>query len=119
MERFKAYKLTETPDRIEETDRAALQEQRRDLAVRAERIAEELAATKTYLTGSYPLRFDGNGQIAEILVGMQMDGMPIDYVTTRNAKIEAVTMEDIKRVAARIFKREALHFVVVGQPEGM
>jgi len=80
---------------------------------------EELEATKTYLTGSYPLRFDGNGPIASILVGMQMDGMPIDYVTTRNAKIEAVTMEDIKRVAARLFKPEALQFVVVGQPEGM
>jgi zinc protease len=80
---------------------------------------EELAATKTYLTGSYPLRFDGNGPIASILVGMQMDGIPIDYVTTRNAKIEAVTMDDIRRVAAGLFKPEALQFVVVGQPEGM
>lgn len=80
---------------------------------------EELEATKTYLTGSYPLRFDGNGPIASILVGMQMDAMPIDYITTRNAKVEAVTMEDIKRVAARLFDPEALQFVVVGQPVGM
>ncbi|MBZ4690039.1 MAG: peptidase domain protein [Cereibacter sp.] len=81
--------------------------------------AEELAATKTYLTGSYPLRFDGNGPIADILVGMQMEDLPIDYPVTRNAKIEAVTLEDIKRVAARVLKPEALHFVVVGQPEGI
>jgi zinc protease len=80
---------------------------------------EELEATKTYLTGSYPLRFDGNGPIASILVGMQMDGMPRDYVTNRNAKVEAVTMADIQRVAARLFKPEDLQFVVVGQPEGM
>jgi zinc protease len=80
---------------------------------------EELEATKTYLTGSYPLRFDGNGPIASILVGMQMDALPIDYVTTRNAKVEAVTMEDIQRVAARLFQPEALQFVVVGQPEGL
>ncbi|MDZ4086102.1 MAG: pitrilysin family protein [Tabrizicola sp.] len=80
---------------------------------------EELEATKTYLTGSYPLRFDGNGPIASILVGMQMDGMPIDYVTTRNSKVEAVTMEDIKRVAAELFDPDALHFVVVGQPSGL
>ncbi len=80
---------------------------------------EELETTKTYLTGSYPLRFDGNGPIASILVGMQMDAMPIDYITTRNAKVEAVTMADIKRVAARLFKPEELHFVVVGQPAGM
>lgn len=80
---------------------------------------EELEATKTYLTGSYPLRFDGNGPIASILVGMQMDGMTIDYVTTRNSKVEAVTMEDVKRVAASLFDPDALHFVVVGQPSGL
>jgi zinc protease len=80
---------------------------------------DELAATKTYLTGSYPLRFDGNSRIAGILVGMQMDGMPIDYVVTRNARIEAVTMADVKRVAARLFQPDALAFVVSGQPEGL
>ena len=81
--------------------------------------AEELGATKTYLTGAYPLRFDGNGQIAEILVGMQIEGLPIDYAATRNAKIEAVTLEDVKRVAARLLRPKALHFVVVGQPDGV
>lgn len=80
---------------------------------------QEVADTKTYLTGSYPLRFDGNGPIASILVGMQMEGMPIDYAVTRNAKIEAVTMEDIRRVAARLYQPQALHFVVVGQPTGL
>jgi zinc protease len=80
---------------------------------------EELATTKTYLTGSYPLRFDGNGPIANILVGMQMQGLPINYAVTRNDKIEAVTMEDIQRVAKRIFLPDALHFVVVGQPTGL
>ncbi len=80
---------------------------------------EELATTKTYLTGSYPLRFDGNGPIASILVGMQMEGLPIDYAVTRNDKINVVTMDDIKRVAKRIFLPDALHFVVVGQPTGL
>lgn len=80
---------------------------------------EELEVAKTYLTGAYPLRFDGNGPIANIFVGMQMDDLPVDYVNTRNAKIEAITLDDIKRVAARVLKPEALHFVVVGQPEGL
>ncbi|MAQ84381.1 MAG: peptidase M16 [Maritimibacter sp.] len=80
---------------------------------------EELEDTKTYLTGSYPLRFDGNGRIARILVGMQMIGLPPEYIETRNANIEAVTMEDIKRVAERILRPDRLHFVVVGQPEGL
>jgi zinc protease len=80
---------------------------------------EELATTKTYLTGSYPLRFDGNGPIANILVGMQMDDLPIDYPVTRNARIEAVTMDDIRRVAKRLYMPDALHFVVVGEPTGL
>jgi len=80
---------------------------------------EELDAVKTYLTGAYPLRFDGNGPIARILVGMQLDGLSPDYVTTRNAMIEAVTLEDIRRVAGELLEPEALHFVVVGQPKGL
>ncbi len=80
---------------------------------------EELEDAKTYLTGAYPLRFDGNGRIADILVGMQLGDLPIDYIETRNAKIEAVTLEDVRRVAKRLVRPEALHFVVVGQPEGL
>lgn len=88
--------------------------------IAAESITEQdLATTKTYLTGSYPLRFDGNGPIANILVGMQMEGLPIDYAVTRNDKVNAVTMADVKRVAERIFLPDALQFVVVGQPTGL
>ncbi len=95
--------------------------------VRAEwaRIAEsgvtqdELDAAKLYLTGAYPLRFDGNGPIARILVNMQMEGYPTSYVKTRNAKIEAVTLEVINRVAGELYRPEALRFVIVGQPEGI
>lgn len=79
----------------------------------------ELDAAKTYVTGAYPLRFDGNGPIARIMVGMQMLGLPIDYIATRNDKVEAVTLEDVKRVAGELLDPEGLHFVVVGQPEGL
>jgi zinc protease len=80
---------------------------------------EELDSAKTYLTGAYPLRFDGNGTIARILVGMQMDGLPIDYIETRNDKVNAVTLADIERVVKRIYRPEDLHLVVVGQPAGV
>ena len=80
---------------------------------------EELATAKTYMTGSYPLRFDGNGTIASILVGMQIMGLPTDYPKTRNARVEAVTMADMKRVAARLFQPDDLAFIVVGQPVGV
>ncbi|OWU76188.1 zinc protease [Marinibacterium profundimaris] len=80
---------------------------------------EELEAAKTYLTGAYPLRFKGNGRIAGILVGMQMEDLPIDYIATRNDKVNAVTLEDVNRVAAELYRPEDLRFVVVGTPEGL
>ena len=80
---------------------------------------EELDRAKTYLTGAYPLRFDGNGRIANILVGMQMTDLPIDYPETRNELVDAVTLEDINRVVDRIIEPERLHFVVVGKPAGL
>ena len=80
---------------------------------------DEVAKTKTYLTGSYPLRFDGNGPIASILVGMQMIGLSADYPATRNDKVNAVTMQDVQRVASRLFRADDLRFVIVGEPEGV
>ena len=80
---------------------------------------QELDDAKTYITGSYPLRFDGNQRIASILVGMQMLDLPIDYIPTRNDKVEAVTLEDVQRVAGELLDPEGLAFVVVGQPEGL
>lgn len=61
--------------------------------------AERLASAKTYLTGAYALRFDSGSKIASQLIGVQLMGLPIDYFTTRNQSINAVTMDDIKRAA--------------------
>ena len=81
--------------------------------------AQELEDAKKFLTGAYPLRFDGNAPIARILVGMQVDGLPTSYIDTRNDNIEAVTLDDIRAIASRLLQPENLHFVVVGQPEGV
>lgn len=80
---------------------------------------DELDNAKTYLTGAYPLRFDGNGTIANIIVGMQMRGLPIDYAATRNDQVNAVTLADANRVARTLLDPARLSFVVVGQPEGL
>lgn len=81
--------------------------------------AEELDAAKTYLTGAYPLRFEGNDKIASILAGMQWTGLTPDYIVNRNDFVNAVTLDDINRVASELMDPEGLHFVVVGQPEGL
>jgi len=80
---------------------------------------EELDEAKTYLTGAYPLRFDGNAEIAGILVGMQSVGLPTDYIANRNDYVNAVTLEEVNRVASELLNPDGLHFVVVGQPVGL
>lgn len=80
---------------------------------------DELDAAKVFLTGAYPLRFDSNASIAQILVGMQLDGMPIDYIRTRNEQVEAITFDEAYRIARQIYRPEDLHIVIVGQPEGI
>lgn len=80
---------------------------------------QELTDAKTYLTGEYPLRFDGNGKIAGILASMQLAGFPVTYPNTRNDRVEAVTAEDVQRVAQRLLNAEQLRFVLVGRPDGV
>lgn len=80
---------------------------------------EELKNAKTYLTGSYALRFDSSSKIAGQLLGIQLEGLGIDYPVKRNGLIEAVTIEDIKRVADRLLKPGSLIVTIVGRPEGV
>ena len=80
---------------------------------------DELNRAKRYLTGVFPLRFDSNAKIANYLVFIQEEDLGIDYLDRRNSLIEAVTLEDVNRVAARLLKPENLSIVVVGQPTGL
>ena len=90
-----------------------------ELARMGEGVTEqELSDAKTYLTGEYPLRWDGNSKIAGILAGMQMIGLPIDYPDYRSERIEAVTADDVARVARERLSDDRLNLVLVGRPDG-
>lgn len=101
-------------------DRAAetIEILRREIARMAEDgpTEKELAEAKTYITGSYALRFDSNRKISRQLLAIQRDRLGIDYVNQRNALIEAVTLEDVKRVARRLLDADGLVITVVGNP---
>lgn len=81
--------------------------------------AEELADAKAYLIGSYPLGFDSNAKIAGNIMSVRQDELGIDYFDRRNSLIEAVTLEDVNRVAAAYLAPERYSFFVVGEPEGL
>ncbi|HEX3808150.1 MAG TPA: pitrilysin family protein [Rhizomicrobium sp.] len=76
----------------------------------------ELADAKTYLTGSFPLAFSSNAGIASQLSVFQRQGLGPDYVAKRNALINAVTVDDVKRASARVFIPSRLTIVIAGTP---
>lgn len=77
---------------------------------------QELAQAKSYLIGSYALRFDSSSKIARQVLGIMQEGLGIDYVEKRNDKIAAVTIEDARRVAHRLYG-EGPNMVVTVGPE--
>ena len=80
---------------------------------------EELAKAKKYLIGSYALRFDTSTKIASQLLHLQTEGFGVEYLDERNKLIAAVTLDDAKRAAKRLFGDGKLLVTVAGQPDGM
>ncbi len=81
--------------------------------------AEELDKAKKFLVGSYALRFDTSTKIASQLVRLQLDGEEPGYLDTRNARIEAVTLEGARAVAKRLLGDGSLLVAIVGKPQGL
>jgi zinc protease len=73
---------------------------------------DELDKTKSYLKGSYALNFDTSTKIAAQLVQLQVDELGMDYWERRNGLIDAVTLEDVRRVAKRLLDGGVLVTVV-------
>lgn len=80
---------------------------------------QELSDAKAYLIGSYPLGFDSNAKIASQMMTVRQEELGVDYFDRRNALIEAVTIEDVNRVAAEYLAPSRFNFVVVGEPQGL
>jgi zinc protease len=80
---------------------------------------DEIDDARDYIVGSYPLRWTSSRSTAGALVSIQLAGLPIDYVESRDALFGAVTQDDIRRVAADLLDPAKLLVVVVGRPDGI
>ncbi len=63
--------------------------------------AEELAAAKANLSGSFPLRLDSNAKLLANVAVIGFYGLPADYLDHYRANIEAVTVDDVKAAFSR------------------
>ncbi len=79
----------------------------------------ELQSARDYLIGSSVTGFTSSGAIASILLSLQQDRLPMDYLDEREGLFRAVTLADAARVAKRLLDPARLTLVVTGKPEGI
>lgn len=80
---------------------------------------QELSEAKSYLIGSLPLSLTSTSSIAAILLSLQLDELPVDYLDTRAEKINAVQINDIQSAAQRLLDTQKMLTVIVGAPVGL
>ncbi len=86
--------------------------------LRAEPVTDaELRAAKDYLIGVFPLRFETPGPVAGALSGLHVHELPDDELARYRPAIEAVTVEDVARVARQHLRPEQAAVVLVGDAD--
>src|ERR1043165_9093959 len=75
---------------------------------------KEIADAKSYLTGVFPIRLETQEGLTDQLVQIKMLNLPNDYLETYRDRIQAVTVEEIQRVAQKYIKPDEAALVVVG-----
>jgi len=78
---------------------------------------KELSDAKAYLTGSFPLKMDTSSKIASMLTSVEIYNLGLDYPKKYPGLINAVTREDIKRVAKKYLHPDTMAIVVVANQE--
>jgi len=86
--------------------------------IRDEKVSEEeLKDAKNFLSGVFPIRAETQEGLTNLIVSQQLYNLPADYLQTYRDKVNAVTMEDVERVAKKYITPDKLAIVVVGDAE--
>jgi zinc protease len=76
--------------------------------------AKEIADAKSYLTGVFPIRLETQEGLTDQLVQTKMLNLPDDYLERYRDRVQAVTVEDIQRIAQMYVKPDEAALIVVG-----
>jgi zinc protease len=74
----------------------------------------ELRAARDYLVGVFPLRFETPGPVAGSLAGLFVHDLPDDELARYRGAIEAVSAEEVQRVAREHIRPDVAAIVLVG-----
>lgn len=79
--------------------------------------AGELEAAKKFVLGAYAINnLDTSAKIADGLVRLQAEALPIDYVEKRPEYINSVTLDDVREIASRLLSVEPAIVTIGPQP---
>jgi zinc protease len=83
--------------------------------IRAEAVSQkEIADAKSYLTGVFPIRLETQEGVVDQLVQIKMLELSDDYLSKYRDRVQAVTIEDIQRVAQTYIQPDKAAMIVVG-----
>ena len=77
--------------------------------------AKELEAAKKNITGGFALRVDSNKKIADYLALIGFYNLPLDYLDTFIARMNAVTLQQVKDAFKRRIEPGKMVTVIVGK----
>lgn len=75
---------------------------------------DELADAKSFLTGVFPIRAETQEGLTNLIVNQNLYGLPENYLQTYRANVDAVTVDDVKRVAKAYVRPDEMAIVIVG-----
>jgi zinc protease len=75
---------------------------------------KELQAAKDNLIGGFALRIDTNRKLLDNVSNIAWNGLPLNYLDTWTAKVQAITRAQIQQAMARVLQPERMATVVVG-----
>lgn len=98
------------------TDSAVVQTLKEINRIKKEPVAQDaLKNAKAKYVGDFVLALESPQTIARYALNIKLNDLPEDFYTTYLQKINAVTADDVNRVANKYFKTENARFVVVGK----
>lgn len=75
---------------------------------------KQLVDSKKNIIGGFPLRIDSNGKITEYIAMIGFYQLPLDYLDKFNARVDAVTVNDIRDAFNRRIHSDKMVTVIVG-----
>ena len=78
---------------------------------------EELADAKNFLTGVFPIRAETQEGLTNLIVNQHLYGLPEDYLQTYRENVNAVTVDDVKRVAIKHVRPDEMAIIIVGDAD--